>query len=438
MKKLRSNFSYNFLWILLISVLWLSCNKNEELGMNVQPQENMLGVTFIDSLHISAHTVLDDSVKTDETSSNIIGSLVDPVFGLTTAGMYAQFRLTTDNVDFGDNPVCDSIFLSLAYNSFYGDTTTNLTLNVFEITDDFYLDNSYYSNDVLGTFKNNLANINFIPSFRDSVKIDGANSAPQLRMQLKNSLGQKFIDASGSSDLADNTNFLKYFKGLYISTNSVTTKGVMLYINSLSSLSKLTMYYHNATDTLKYTFVLNANCARFNTFYHHKYATANSSFIQQVTSDSTLGDSLLYLQAMSGTRVKLKFPEVINLNNLGNIAINKAELVIKVDPTTVDDILVPPSRLSLAINNYDETLSFLPDVVYGETYYGGTYNSTTNEYRFNISKYIQNALLKGSFGDDGLILIVSGSAVLANRAVIFGPKHSNGGMHLDIIYTQIK
>ncbi len=438
MKKIRSKFHFHFLWVLTISVLWLSCNKNEELGMNVQPQENMLNVTFNNSMPITAHTYKDDSVKTDETNINLIGSIVDPIFGLTTGGMYTQFRLTTDNVDFGANPVCDSIFLSLAYSSLYGDTNTNLMLNVFEITDDFYLSNSYYSNDVLGTYKTNLANINFIPNFRDSVKIDGVNSAPQLRVRLKNSLGQKFINASGTSDLADNTAFVKYFKGLYIATNPVTSNGVMLYINSLSALSKLTMYYHNATDTLKYVFVLNENCARFNTYDHHKFTTANSTFKLQVAGDTTLGDSLLYLQAMSGTRVKLKFPEVTSLDNFGSIAINKAELVIKVDPTTVDDITVPPSRLSLAVKNYDGTLSFLPDVVYGEAYYGGAYNSSTNEYRFNISKYIQNALIKGYFDDDGLILIVSGSAVLANRTVFFGPKHSNGGMHLDIIYTKIK
>lgn len=438
MKKIKSKFYFHFLWVVTISVLGLSCNKNEELGMNVQPQENMLGVTFTNSIPITAHTIKEDSVKSDETYLNLLGSIVDPIFGLTDAAMYTQFRLTTDNVDFGTNPVCDSIFLSLAYSTFYGDTTTTLKLNVFEITDDFYVDNSYYSNDVLGTFKTNLANINFIPSFRDSVKIDGVNSAPQLRVKLKNSLGQKFIEASGSSDLADNTAFSKYFKGLYISTNSVSSQGVMLYINSLSGLSKLTMYYHNATDTLKYTFVLNSNCARFNTFDHHKFSTANSSFKLQIAGDTALGDSMLYLQGMAGTRVKLKFPAVTNLNNLGTIAINKAELVIKVDSSTVDSKMVPPPRLSLAIKNYDGTLSFLPDVVYGEAYYGGTYNSTTNEYRFNISKYIQNALLKGGFDDDGLLLIVSGSAVLSNRAVIFGPKHSTGNMHLDIIYTKIK
>ncbi|MEI6122464.1 MAG: DUF4270 domain-containing protein [Bacteroidota bacterium] len=443
MKNFRSNFRYHFLCVIVISVLGLSCNKNEELGMNVQPGENMLNVTFNNSMPIYAHTIKEDSVRTDETTLNLIGSIYDSVFGLTTAGMYTQLRLTTDNVNFGTGAICDSIMLSIAYSSFYGDTNTNLTLNVFEISDDFTLVNAYYSNDRLGIYKNNLANINFMPKLNDSVKIDGSNYAPQLRVKLKNSLGQKFIDASGTSYLANNTNFIDFFKGLYITTNPVSTsgttaKGVMLYFNALSSLTKLTMYYHNDADTLAYKFVLNDNCARFNTYDHHKFSVASSYLKQQIAGDTVLGDSILYLQSMAGTRVKLKFPDVATLSTLGNIAVNKAELVIKADASNIDDTQTPPDRLSLAVINTDGTLSFLPDVAFGEAYYGGAYNTATNEYRFNITKYIQKALLNDSFDDNGLYLVASGSAVRSNRVVLFGPKNSKGNMHLDIIYTKIK
>jgi hypothetical protein len=439
----------HFLIFLFIAVFTFSCNKNEEIGSNIQPSENLLGVVFQNNIPIIAHTAIEDSIRTDETILNMIGSYYDPFFGITTAGMYTQFRLTSSNIDTAfTNSVCDSIILSLAYNGgFYGDTTTNLTLNIFEISDDFYIDQNYYSNKRLGTFKNNLANINFVPNLRDSVKVDGTMSIPQLRIKLKKSFGEKFINAS-SGDLVDNTSFLKFFKGLYITTNKVSSNGSILYFNTTSSVSKLTLYYHKISDTLsrKYNFVINENCARFNSFDHYNYYSAVDTLknqIKKINPDTTLGKNKLYLQAMAGTKIRLKFPKALDSSYFENtpinkIAINKAELIIDVDPTTIDDKLAPPSILSLVVINNDGTYSFLPDVAYGEAYFGGSYNSTTHEYRFNISKYFQNSLLNGSFDDKGLFIVVSGAAVKGNRAVILGPSSTDGNMRLEIIYTKLK
>ncbi len=436
MKKFIIKFSFISLFLLAFAFL-NSCNKNEELGLNVQPSEDMLNVFYTKSIPIAAYTVYEDSIRTDETTYNLAGSYLDPVFGLTTAGAYTQFRLTTTSVGYGANAHCDSIVLSLAYQGFYGDTSSYLHLNVFEISDDFYYDNIYYSNDVLGVYKNNLADINFKPNFKDSITVGSIKYAPHLRVKLKNSLGQKFIDASGTSDLADNTAFLKFFKGLYISTNNVTSGGTILYLNFLSSISKLTMYFHNDEDTLAYNFVINSDCARFNKFDHKKFSQASQDLKLQLKGDTTKGDSLLYIQAMAGTKIRLKFPEAMNLKDLGKIAINKAELVLKVEDNSTD-IYAPPDKLILSKINSDGTLSFITDYAYGDAYYGGSYSSTTKEYRFNVSKHIQDALLNGAFEDQGLFILVSGAAVKSNRVVIKGAKRSEDNLRLEIIYTKLE
>lgn len=435
----------NFLILLFIALFTISCNKNEEIGYNIQPQENLLDVLFVNNIPITAHTITEDSVRTDETILNMIGSYFDSIFGTTTTGIYTQFRLTTTAVSFGTNPMCDSIVLSLSYNKgFYGDTSSQMTLNVYEIAEDFYLDNNYYSNQRLGTFKNNLASYDFIPNLKDSVKVGSISYPPHLRVKLKKSLGDKIIGASGSYDLTDNSTFVKFFKGLYISTTKVTSNGSIIYINPTSVLSKLTLYYHNDSDTLDHTynFVISENSARFNTFEHYNHLGAYPTLKQQLSGDTTLGDNTLYLQAMAGTKIKLKFPKAVDSTYFGNtslnkIAINKAELVIGVDPST-DNTLAPPDILSLVLINMDGTYSFLPDVAYGEAYFGGKYNSTTHEYRFTISRYLQNSLLNGRFNDKGLFIVVSGAAVKGNRAVINGPNSTEGNMRLEIIYTKLK
>ncbi len=438
-------FSENLIWIFFVlAIFTVSCNKNEEIGSNIQPSENLLDVVFQNSIPITAHTITEDSVRTDETLLNMIGSYFDPIFGYTTAGMYTQFRLTTTAVDFGTNPVCDSIVLSLSYSKgFYGDTTSQMTLNVYELADVMNIDNNYYSNQRLGIYKTDLAHYSFIPNLKDSVAVGTSKYAPHLRVKLKKSLGDKIIGASGTSDLTDNTTFLKFFKGLYITTNKVSSDGSIIYISPTSSLSKLTVYYHNDTDTSEYKLVINENSARFNTFDHYKYVGASSALRQQISGDTVLGDNSLYLQAMSGTKIRLKFPKAVDSTFFDNtplskVAINKAELVIEVDATTVVDGFDPPSILSLVVINKDGTYSFLPDVAYGESYFGGTYSSTTHEYRFNISKYLQNSLLNGSFNDKGLFIVVSGSAVKGNRAFIKGPLSVEDNMRLEVIYTKLK
>ncbi|HOY30881.1 MAG TPA: DUF4270 domain-containing protein [Bacteroidales bacterium] len=431
------------LFLLLFVGFLTSCNKNEELGVNVQPSQDMLGINTVD-IPVYAHTVYEDSVRTDETTYNLIGSYLDPVFGLTDAGVFTQFNLTTTSVPFGDNPVCDSVVLSLAYQGFYGDTSSMLTLNVFEISDDFYYDNTYYSDDILGTYKNNYAGITFKPNFKDSVQVGSIKYPPHLRVRLKNTLGQKFIDASGTSYLTDNASFLKFFKGLNISVKSVTSDGVMLYFNMLSSITKLTLYYHSDDDTAAYNFVIDSKTARFNTFDHKGFSTADPLFKQQLSGDTLLGDSILYVQAMAGTKIKLwiGYNDIVGLNAFlkdtvnGRIAINKATLVVKVDENTITEF-APPEKLILSKINSDGTLSFLADYAYGDAYYGGSYSSTAKEYRFNVAKHIQDAMLDDDFMDYGLYLVVSGAAVKSNRAVIKGNNTSQDNLRLEIIYTII-
>jgi len=431
------------LFLFLSLVLLSACNKNEELGLNIQPTEDIMGALFTDTIPLIAYTVKEDSFRTDEVTYNLVGSYTDPVFGTTNAGTYSQFVLTTTAVNFGNNPVCDSIVLSMAYQGFYGDTASTLTLKVYELADALYYSNNYYSNDVMGVYKNNLANVSFKPNFKDSVQVGSTKYPPHLRVKLNKSLGQKFIDASGSSNLADNPSFLRFFKGLYISTNQMSSGGCILYLNFLSSITKLSLYYHNDADTAIYNFVVDSYCARFNSFDHKNFTSADPLLKQQLAGDTTLGDSLLYIQSMAGTKIKLKFPGILGLKKLlndtlnGRISILKAELVVKLDEAATGDF-APPEKLILSKTNTDGTMSFLTDYAYGDAYYGGSYSSTTKEYRFNIGQHIQDALLRGYFADKGLNLVVSGSAVKSNRAVIRGNKRSQDNLRLEIIYTKIE
>ena len=81
-------------------------------------------------------------------------------------------------------------------------------------------------------------------------------------------------------------------------------------------------------------------------------------------------------------------------------------------------------------------LYFLTDYTIGATYFGGFYNESKKEYRFNISKHIQE-ILNGEIIDYGLILIPDKRQMTANRVVLNGPESSNNKLRLELIYTKL-
>lgn len=419
-----------------LTLFLFSCQDPDLVGLDVQPQGDKMDVIFLDSCSIKSITLKEDSLQSDETSFNLLGSISDPIFGITTAGFYSQFRLPTSNVIF-NSPTLDSITVSLAYNGFYGDTTTPLHIKIYEIAENISKDASYYSSHSFLLKPVPLADVWIAPRPHDSILVNGINTAPRMNIRLDNSLGQRFLDASGSSYLADNLNFLEFFKGLYFTAEQSSVIGSIVYFDLLSAsgLSKMTLNYN---DSLEYNFLINTNCARVNK-YSHNYSSAVIPLTQQIVSSptTTFGDSVVFIQALAGLKTKIIFPYLLNLKNIGALAISKAELTFNIETIgTSNDQFTPPLKLALSAIDDNGRPSFLTDQSEGDTYFGGTYDANNFVYKFNISRYIQQ-VLSGSKKDNGLYLMVSGSAIRANRLVLKGGKRSVGKICLRIVATKL-
>lgn len=423
--------------VLLLLTL-ISCKKNEEIGFEVQPPEDKIVVGFNDQGGITAYSIRDDSVKSDETLLNLLGSYHDQVFGTSTAGFYVQFRLSDNNVSFGTNPVADSIVLCMAYSGgYYGDINTVQSAKVYEVQQTFLLDSTYYSFNRFNCSSTDLYTGHFKPRPNDSVTIGSLTYAPHLRFRLDNSLAQKFINASGTADLADNPSFLLFFKGLYVVADPALINGAMLYFNLEDAQSKLILYYHNADhDSLTYSFIINESSARVNTFDHYGYSGANHDFQMQIAGDTSLGRQNLYLQGMCGVKTFLRFDSLKSMLNDGNVVINKAELIVTPTASLLNSY-AQPDKLTLSKINSDGSLSFLPDQYYGTDYFGGSYNSSTGEYRFNIATYLQYLIRFDEYAGKGLYLSLSGSAINGSRLAINGPGTSTSNLRLEISYTKL-
>jgi len=413
-----------------------SCNEPDKIGLEIQPVNDKFNLFYNDSYKIDAHTIKEDSVRTDKIALNLLGNYNDPIFGRTAASIYTQIRLSTNNVDFGPSPVADSIVLSLAYKGYYG-KLRKVNIKAFEILDDFYKDSIYYSNRTLNINNQPLANISIIPAPSDSVTVLGSKQAPQLRIRLDQSLAQRFINESTSLNVSDNTHFLQFFKGIYLTTSMVNTEGSVLYFDLISALSQVTLYYKNDNnDSLKYNFVIDANCARFNSFNHYNYLNADATLKQQINGDTILGDSLLYLQAMSGVKVKLMFPDFKEFFEGKKLVLNKAELIIPVESDASQSNYSLPDKLTLVRLNETGQIAYLIDQFEGESHFRGVYDATNNQYSFTITRHLQNILLN-NIKDYGLYLMVSGSSINAGRVLLRGPKRSDKSLKLKITYTKL-
>lgn len=439
----------NRIWLSLIVIVLASAFQNSckkepsSLGLGLQPPGDALNVIYSDTTSITAYSQFIDSVRTDETNTSLLGSLLDPVFGLSTASFYAQYRLSNTAISFGTNPVMDSLVVSLFYSGIYGDSNAVITVKVYEMDELINIDSNYYSNQSAAIKSTLLASHTFTANLKDSVVVGTDTLAPHLRFNLSDlttELGDKLLSAS-DDDLNTNDNFLNYFNGLYFTAEAATSGGAIVSFNLLSSISRMSLYYRNdANDSLRFDYFVNANSARFGHF-DHDYSLGDPSFqAQLINGDTTLGTDKCYLQSMAGIKTRLKFPHLDNYYDDGRVAINEARIFLTI--ADEEDWIRPPLVLTMVRSDGAGGYVLLEDQFEGLDYFGGIYDEDKKQYWFRITKSIQ-AILKSEVPDNGFEIYISGGSLNADRAIIAGT--SPGGdippesrMKLVITYTMLK
>ena len=105
----------SILALLLIGVLFFSCKKQpSQIGLDIVGG-NPLNVYFSDTASVEIYSILRDSVRTDKLQSNLLGVVVDPIFGTTKASLAVQYNLSLANFSFGESQSFDSIVLTIPY-----------------------------------------------------------------------------------------------------------------------------------------------------------------------------------------------------------------------------------------------------------------------------------------------------------------------------------
>ena len=408
---------------LFFAILFLigACEKPEQrIGLDVQPEDDLLNLMYTDTFTIEATTVKEDSIKTDELSISLAGNYMDPVLGTVESSFSTHLRLPTNSVNFGDlnNIELDSVVLSLVYEGQVYGNLNNQTWSVKELLDPIYVDSSYYSNrDLL------LGDELIDPAFAtqpilpdDWVFLTETDSVvPQLRLRLQNSFGQRILNESGSSNLNNNDAFVEFFKGINISS-STTDAGVIRF-NALDLESRVTLYYRNTAleDTIEFNLNINADCARYTRFKMNYDGTVLSG----IENGPISGATNCFVQAGGGLKTKLEFPSLTTLNEFDQRTINSAILLIPVNTDDIEDFEQQSSLFALTVNGEGES-SAIPDQLLGPAHVDGEYDQENRRYRFNVTRFVQ-AVIDGVQESGELFLVSSSSGVSVRRVRLNGP-----------------
>ncbi|MXV13967.1 DUF4270 domain-containing protein [Hufsiella ginkgonis] len=450
---------------LLVSLfIFSSCSKvDDSVGLDVDPQ-NQIDAKLVDTASIRTNTVKDDTVATNGLSQHPFGYLQDSELGTTEANIALTITSPTTDLSFGTSPVLDSAVLVLKYgNEFYGDSVSSqYRVDVRELNETFTNTTAYYNTkvwnvkpDVVGgkLFKkftiHDSVRVNYI---RDAKRDTMITRSPHIRIPINAAfINNKFFNAPAGT-FATTTAFQAYMKGLYLSINKTQSTGkggIGFFDLATADSSRLEIYYRNIAGTTIDTNFVNFGVTATNAAASivHTYSTA----VQTQLSNPAQQFPTVYVKPLAGLRTRVFFPYITKLKELGNITINKAELVIQVADTQLD----PAQRLTLyrtdiASQRVDVPDNNLNDPRYlSEFSFGGGYDKTRKRYIINVTSYIQD-LISGKLTQYGAYLAplsiyntrtngdLAVPTTIAYRSVLGGGNSTSYKMKLNIIYTRVK
>jgi hypothetical protein len=417
------NFSLSIIsLIMLFSAFFFSCNKSSDAGINLVPKDYLIKTMAQDTFTVVAHTLRVDSIITSNATKGLLGSYLDPIFGEFKASFITEISPSL-TPDFGTNPYIDSAVLYLRYDTIFGNKSVVQELNISEITDRIRIDSSYYQNFDIKTLNPiSVLNTTFKP-------INDYNRDSLLTIKLPRELAVKLFDVATWSD----TTFSTYFKGFLISSNSKAIDASIASFNLFHTKTRLSLFYHNSIDTLEFKFTINSNtCAHINLF-DQKHNSSN--FLPDLNNLNPPEDSVVYLQGGGGLKVKIQFPYLDKLKEQGVWGVNRAELVIKANPSTIStqNIFPAPKIVVLYSINDLGKQELLTEYYTSSDYLGALYNN--DQYVFDIT-YVAQKILTGKQNNNGFILMLKDANTNPTRIVLTSGKHSSP-MKLALTLTKL-
>ncbi len=436
------------IFVLIFLIPFFACEQSKNIGFDLVKKETVR-VIDSDTFSIKVSTVQGDIPITKNAGVLLCGKYKDPEFGMVEASLFTQFAPFNDQISttsVGDKPlVFDSVTVNFGYYSKYGVTNKLQKFHLHRISPNETLSDGtdYTINSSTGYDATPLATIELMG---DTIAKRGVLTYNLGKFSNGQGLANELINFAQNS--AFKSSILGSFKGLALVPDNADDAGVMGFYGDLNS--KIIIHYSQAqartgkSDTvIKRVVELYPTNAKYNRIQKDRQNTA----VQDLTSvfqskDADLINGIAYLQAGLGLQTKIEFPTLKNLKKLGNVGINRADLILRPKVTSMD-IYKAPEFLTLyetnASNNIQTrtdangitaNLTIIPERTNSPLVSFETFEET---YRVSMASQIQR-ILSGTTNNPALLITPSNNIGSVQR-LMFDQKNKDYRIKLRVIYT---
>lgn len=395
---------YRYWYLLGLLFLLGSCAENKEYNLGQNFVQSSTVITFTDTVTVNVSTVLLDSVPTSGQSIILVGKYKDGALGYVKASSYFEIGLPTINsVSTPQNYYYDSVALILYYTSYnYGDTNKSQTLSVYQLAD-----------NIVANPNGNLYNTSYVPSDATPLGMLPFKPHPiakkKLSIRLSDALGREFLTnmVNQTNDVSSLTNFLAYFKGIFLSTSNTDNSSIIgYYVNDTTPSIRLYYHYNSYIELPELmNFSLTATNLQFNAISSDRTGTTLAPLNKkQQQISSRLTNDISYVQAGTGLVTRLDFPNIKNLlasSSIGSLSSSigslvNAKLVLQPISNTYQQITLPPV-LYLCQTDFNNDIG--PTILFpsqNNPQTGGLVTDniyfTNTYYTYDITRFLVNAI----------------------------------------------
>jgi len=388
----------SFLAGCLIILCLASCNKPADSYLQTNSGKGLLNLLQTDTFTINMVSEFWPRLaQTSNLTADELGDFNDPIFGRTTAAVYAQVRIGSVTAPtWNSSSTMDSIVLTLKMS----DITTQLVTNM-SMGNNNFAGQTWHLFKVANTINTGLvypSDTSLATSMEIGngvVRFNGSDSI--LTLSIKGSKINKIFkdsmfDSTGNASLfTDPTYFDQLMHGIYILPDSVLTgagnTGEIAPFNLSDSTSKLSIFYNG--NLSPWFMVMNSPAERINVYTHN----FTNTIAWKNASNPPKNNDRVYLQSLGGMRCIVTIPNLANLVKNNMIAVNQAEFIFpkvdsSADPYNAD---YPPKILfrPRTYNGNDSLYNFTDETI---DYYQQNYQTASKSYKYIMTRYIQRLL----------------------------------------------
>ncbi|MCH7404335.1 DUF4270 domain-containing protein [Belliella aquatica] len=321
-----------------------SCSDPSTLGLDLDPNNNQIGV-FYTEIPLSASMVLLDSFITTNAGSMVVGGLNDDFFGKTEGIGFSRLAISPTGIRPDENAVLDSVKFNFQVETVIGDDlSTPKTLSV-HLLNERILDTIYYNYDRLDFEPEPIAT----GSFNFSASQDTIVSVP-----MESGFSQFIFDELKKGDaFRDVFTFRNLISGIAFQGNTEENTSTSIRVGNGTGI---VVYYKNEGDTVSRGYSITTAQSRHFNFVNSDRSGTPTAVISQPGQSYDVGNRV-GIKSNVGLVMKIDTSPIdAFLDTLQNVTFN--EITMEIGPVG-NHVATNRPPLSMLMYFTDETNSFL-------------------------------------------------------------------------------